>query len=734
MNKVFNINLGGVPFTIDQDAYEELSQYLEIIHNHFRHTEGYQEITNDIEARMAELFQEKLGGRPIVTVSEVRSVIAIMGTPEDFGAEAAEAEAPKSAWSGNGKWKLKTGRRLFRNVDETVIGGVCSGIAAYFGIQDPLWVRLAFILFAITGGFAIPLYIILWGVLPKAETASDRLAMRGEPANVENISKIIQEEFEHVSKKVSELGDELKAEFGSKKKSAPPSDGSESQSGFTDGGHHFRAAATEGIHVLGTVVLAILDVLKKIIKPVAFVIGIMMVVFLALIWIASVGGLFWGLPFSSFLFPGTPFITTLGVINVLVLIGIPILMMILLVMRIFMRTHFKPRWAAGLWIFWLINVFSFAFLMGTMGVKQFSTGGEVSMGAKDLTFSGDTLFIDIAENPYNDVIFRMGDNLAMTDDRLISNDVVLNFEKSKTGRFELLQKNRARGGTLSEAQTLAQDVEFPYELKGNHLVLPANFIIPKGVKWRNQEVELTLRVPVDKWVKVPDNDFNLRNIETDSRYEFPWWDHSYAWKMTADGMVAPDYSKSKQRDYNFTDFSKVSLKGKVKLNLLQGDHYEIRFHEGLEHEDEVEIDQQGTWLNIATDADYGDAIVIDVLMPDLVEVDLEWTGDVYIRDFKLDKLRIVNHGDAQVKAFVEVGELTVDLKANNELDVRGSGTTLIAILDEEARLNAEHYEVKVADIEATGNSWVKVSATDTLRQRIEQSELTTKRNPVIINQ
>ena len=95
------------------------------------------------------------------------------------------------------------------NPEDEVLGGVCSGIAAYFGIADPLWVRLAFIVFTISGGFGIPLYVILWAVLPKASSSSDRLAMRGEPINVSNISKIIEEEFTNLSTKVSELGEEL---------------------------------------------------------------------------------------------------------------------------------------------------------------------------------------------------------------------------------------------------------------------------------------------------------------------------------------------------------------------------------------------------------------------------------------------------------------------------------------------------------------------------------------------
>lgn len=204
MNKVININLGGYPFTIDDDAYQHLTSYLDTIHLHFRDSEGYEEITNDIEARMAELFQESLGDRPIVNSKDVKDAIAIMGTPEDFGAEPIDEIGDKT------EKKYKTGKRLFRNPEDEVIGGVCSGIAAYFGIQDPLWVRIAFIVFTISGGFGIPLYVILWAILPKAESSSDKLAMRGERINISTIGNIIEEEFEHLSTKVSELGEEFK--------------------------------------------------------------------------------------------------------------------------------------------------------------------------------------------------------------------------------------------------------------------------------------------------------------------------------------------------------------------------------------------------------------------------------------------------------------------------------------------------------------------------------------------
>lgn len=210
MNKVFNINLGGYPFTIDENAYSHLSDYLNSIHNHFRDSEGYEEITSDIEARLAELFQEQLAGRPIVTVKDVNNAIAIMGTTADFGAEPIDdyVEEPQE------KKQYKTGRRLFRNPDDEVVGGVCSGLASYFGVVDPVWIRIAWIVFTMLGGAGIPAYIIMWIIVPKAETAGDRLAMRGEKINVSNIGKIIEEEIDHFSDKVGNIGNE----FQSKKK------------------------------------------------------------------------------------------------------------------------------------------------------------------------------------------------------------------------------------------------------------------------------------------------------------------------------------------------------------------------------------------------------------------------------------------------------------------------------------------------------------------------------------
>ena len=213
MNKIFNINLGGYPFTIDDNAFYALDQYLNTMKKHFSQSEGCEDIIADIEARIAELFNQELKGQPIVGMREVERVIAIMGTPQEFGAAEDIAEEPVKAKkkSKYSRSEYRTGKRLFRNPDEKIVAGVSSGLAAYFGLNEPLWVRIAFVLGLFGGGVAVPLYLILWAVLPEAKTSGDKLAMKGENINVSNIAKKVEEELNNLSETINEFTREFKA-------------------------------------------------------------------------------------------------------------------------------------------------------------------------------------------------------------------------------------------------------------------------------------------------------------------------------------------------------------------------------------------------------------------------------------------------------------------------------------------------------------------------------------------
>ncbi len=204
MNKTININLGGYAFTIDEDAYDTANNYLNTLTRHFGGSEGAAEIMQDIESRMGELINRNKGTRTIVNKIDILETIAVLGTPEELkDIDFSETKSKAKSTSGN-SFQLKTGKRLFRDPDDKVIGGVCSGLASYFGIQDAVWVRVAFALLTLVGGASALIYFVLWAIVPVAKTVSDRLEMMGEPTNVNNIARMVKEELEELSDKIQD--------------------------------------------------------------------------------------------------------------------------------------------------------------------------------------------------------------------------------------------------------------------------------------------------------------------------------------------------------------------------------------------------------------------------------------------------------------------------------------------------------------------------------------------------
>jgi len=179
MKKNFSVNIGGRIFNIDDDAYECLNNYLLRLRNFFAAEQGYQEIIADIEMRIAELLnQQKENGLQIITLAHIQEVIASMGEPDQFSDS--ETEKPKSAPG------VKTRGKLFRDPDNRQIGGVAAGIAAWFGI-DPVWVRLIFAAFTLFYAVGIIVYVVLWLILPVAQTTSEKLEMQRQSININTL-------------------------------------------------------------------------------------------------------------------------------------------------------------------------------------------------------------------------------------------------------------------------------------------------------------------------------------------------------------------------------------------------------------------------------------------------------------------------------------------------------------------------------------------------------------------
>jgi phage shock protein PspC (stress-responsive transcriptional regulator) len=208
MKKTISINIASTAFHIDEDAYGKLQQYLKKLEAWFGDKEGGREIINDIESRLSELFAERINPKTgVITVSMVEEVTGIMGEPEDFmaaGGEKAEKDDPGNS-SGGSFTSAGSRKRLHRDIDNKVLGGVCSGIAAYFNM-DPVLVRVIFaILPFLSFGVIIPIYIVLWIAVPAAITTAQRLEMRGEDINISNIEKTIKDQYENVRQEFSKF-------------------------------------------------------------------------------------------------------------------------------------------------------------------------------------------------------------------------------------------------------------------------------------------------------------------------------------------------------------------------------------------------------------------------------------------------------------------------------------------------------------------------------------------------
>ena len=196
MNKTININLAGLVFYIDEVAYENLEAYLSKIKLYLQNEPDSVEIIHDIEARIAELFRQWKQKDEVISLAEVEKVQEMLGRPEEYLSED-EVEVEKETKSTAKETTTPKEAQLFRDPEQAVLGGVCAGLGHYFGVNR-IWVRLIFILLFIgigwidMGGTITIIYIILWAIIPKAVTTSDRLKMQGKPVNLENIKGTVE--------------------------------------------------------------------------------------------------------------------------------------------------------------------------------------------------------------------------------------------------------------------------------------------------------------------------------------------------------------------------------------------------------------------------------------------------------------------------------------------------------------------------------------------------------------
>jgi len=519
MKKAIKINLSGIIFHIDDDAYEKLKKYLDTISSHFSNAQDSKEIIDDIEARIAELFQERVTKEnQVISIELVNEVIDIMGNPEDIADSGEESGEQGKTFHET----YERSRRLYRDPEHAIIGGVCGGLGAYFAI-DPVIFRILFVLFFFAGGASILVYIILWIAIPQALTAAQKLEMRGEKVNVSNIEKKIKEEYDQVKDNVKETVNKAKDSETFK---------------------NTKKATNDFFAVLGKILLVAVKVLLIIIGTSFVLAGIGLL-------IGIISGTFVGIhvfPFGDYNFslsdilsPFTdPVSVSLLVIAVTFLFLIPIVAMIYGLIRLIFQVKSRNRGlgaaAITLWVISLLLV------IGILAFESsnFSTPND-SITSQKLILDTDTLVLKINEDQQESLddnsLFDIDERwYIMEDADEIYGRVYLDIEKSRTEDFSLEIVRKSRGKNFERAEENARNINYSFRTHGNTLVLDPYFFIDTNEKWRAPRVEIVVKVPEGKVVELDrDTRYILEGVyNTDHLSE--WNMAGKTWIMTEDGL------------------------------------------------------------------------------------------------------------------------------------------------------------------------------------------------------
>jgi len=472
MNKTVNINLGGVFFHIDEDAYQKLSRYFDAIKRSLNNSSGQDEVIKDIEMRIAELLNEKQkSDKHVVGLKEVDEVIAIMGQPEDYILED-EPKTPENKYQQSGTTKFK---KLYRDGEKGMIGGVAAGLGHYFDV-DAVWIRVVLLLLVFAGfGTGIFAYIILWIVTPEAQTTSEKLEMTGEPVNISNIEKKVREEFENVSEKIKNAD-------------------------YDKYGNQIKKNANKVGNSLGNFILSVFKIIAKFLGILLIIAGISTLVIL-LTGVFTLGtNTFIDFPWQGFIESGnfTDYpIWTFGLLMFFA-IGIPFFFLTLLGFKL-LAPNTKSIGSIAkytLLALWLIAVV----LTISLGIRQASAfamdGRVVKKEALNIPLK-DTLLIKFKHNDYfaKDIYDRSEFKITQdstNNDIIYSNEVRFRIKKSNENYSYIQIEKEAKGKSFSEARQKAEQIRYQYKIVGNQLVFDNYLLTDLKNKFRNQHVEITL--------------------------------------------------------------------------------------------------------------------------------------------------------------------------------------------------------------------------------------------------
>ncbi|MDB5287993.1 MAG: hypothetical protein JWR05_2942 [Mucilaginibacter sp.] len=488
MNKTIIININGIVFHIEEDAYEILKAYMTDVKRHFMNSADSLEITTDIENRIAEMFNEMLlrEGKQVVVEQDVKTVVEQMGSVEDF--EPAEDGARPEVFNYN-----TASRRLFRDPDDRLVAGVCAGIANYFDF-NPVWVRLLFACFVPIGGSGLILYIILWIVVPKAVTRADRMAMKGEKLNLQGFKNNFEEEFNTVKGNIANIHKEARPFI-----------------------YKTRDFAGDFFHHFGNFLGGTGKVLFKLLGIAVLIacFGFIIALVVGIIGLTVYGniGIYHLFPFNIV----NNQINTIFLICGFLMLAIPLMAIILFIIHlVFKGAGITRSTGSFLLLVWIIALSVVIYYTAKVSA-DFRSGASFSQTINikpmaDSTYylklndvkylsSEDSVRLSIKEK-FNGRVILDDDN---NDEINSPGNVEIYIEKSDVPQPVLVESFSARGRTYEDALFNARSTTYQFSQVGNVLKFNRRLEKPMGMLWRNQELHLTLKMPINSKLVIDDS-------------------------------------------------------------------------------------------------------------------------------------------------------------------------------------------------------------------------------------
>jgi phage shock protein PspC (stress-responsive transcriptional regulator) len=599
-------------------------------------------------------------------------------------------------------------KKIYRNPQGRVIGGVANGIAAYFDV-DVAIIRILFVLGILLGGSGLIAYIVLWIILPEAKSITDKVQMKGEEVTLENIESNIKstQEAKANPKEESVIVKILLFPF------------------------RLIAIILSGLgKALGPMLKFFLEFIRVILGVVLTIVGLS-VLFSVLI----IGSVYLGLMAGSDVVHLGTFpielihetISPFGFVAGMIVVGIPALAIMFLGLSIASKTRI-PNATVGWAMFalWIVGIIGLSFTLPSV-IHEFRSEGDYSVTTYyELTDS--QLVLDINETGYDEYP-----------------DVRVKLRGYDGEQIKLVQDFSARGATKKEAIDHAKEIRYNILQQDSVLVFDSNIDFGSVARFRDQDLLMTMYIPYGQTF-IMKNDFDDLIY-----YSFGYQGFSSSqiigntWMFNPTGLeciTCTNYSSSneKRREqyeelyndnlspanndtiYNFVDFNELRISGPYKVNIVRGEKYRVVLNGYEQYLDKAEVSQDGNSLSIRYDDDedldfnrYNRKVTVKIMCPNLSDARLLGAISGNISGFEEDELYIRLDGASELDLDVDVYALDVRLSGAAELDITGSGKEVNANISTASFLNTYNYMAENVTLKASGASKARIYASEELK-------------------